>query len=276
MEVALRGGTTLYTGSAFKSQPAVNGGADIRYQCLWDRYHNMYLGLETGLGFGFDRAEFGDELSNSFSQKDAHGNELQYNVSAKINQISTSLQIEIPILFTAHIKGLVINVGPRLQSGIMENFDQMLKREQIDVYLPRYDVTLHNEPILGYVPEDELNKRETRLAPTLRLTLSAELGYEWAIPDYYTNRVHSVGLQVYAHYGVWALPTASSEHTLYVTQIEPISVRHPHAEAPLLEIGNLYAIANRNTHPISVGVRLYYTLRGADYPAHGWRRYHRR
>ena len=272
VSVALRGGVTLYTGTTFKAQPAVSGGADIRYQCLWDCYHDMYIGLETGLGFGFNRAEFGGELSNQFTQQDAHGNELQYNVSAKINQISTSMQVDLPILFSAHIKGVVLNIGPSLHSGIIENFDQILKREQIDAYLPRYDITLHNEPMIGYVPESELNKRETRFAPTLRLALSAEIGYEWAIPDYYTNREHYVGLQAYAHYGVWALPTAGSEHVLYVPAMKPIDEQNPHAKASTLEIGNLCAIANRKAHPISLGIRLYYTLRGADYRAYGWHR----
>lgn len=269
VSIALRGGTVLYSGTEYKSQPTISGGADIHYQCLWDCYHDIHIGIETGLGIGLDQAEFGGELSNSFIRQDIYGNELQYNVSAKVNQIFLSLQLDLPLLFTTHLKGVVLSIGPRLQSGIAEGIDQMLKREQINVYLPRYDVTIHNEPILGYVPEEKLNGRDIRLAPTLSLALSAEIGYEWGFSNYHTHRMHGIGLLLYAHYGIWTLPSTNNEHILNVPAID---INEPQPQAPQLEVGNLCAISNRYTHPISVGIRLYYTLREADYTAYGWHR----
>lgn len=275
VSVALRGGTVLYRGTDYKCQPTISGGADIHYQCLWDCYHDIHVGIETGLGIGLDRAEFGGELSNSFIRHDINGNELQYNVGAKVNQIFYNLQLDLPLLLTTHMKGVVLSIGPRLRSGIAEGSDQMLKHERIDVYMPRYDVTIHNEPVFGYVPEEKLNGRDIRFATSLNLVLSAEIGYEWEISNYYARHKHFFGMTLYGHYGIWTLPSNNNEQTLNVPEMAPLATNQTQPQKLQLEVGNLYAISNRYAHPFSFGVKLYYTFRGADYNAYGWHRLRR-
>lgn len=241
-------------------------GLDIGYQCMWRMQQEMYIGLRTGVGITYQTAAYKVDAISQFSNNDYLGNQMEYSIRADVNVDTKQFNVDIPIMFATRLYGFALNIGPRLHFPIYDTYKQKLYNTNVDVYYPKYDILIHNDPALAKWNTDDLKSEGNNAQPVLLISLSAEIGYEWALHDWYTNGSEQyIGLQLFVDYGLWGTyaKTKSSMMT-----VEPIAFV---GQVPEIKVGNI-ADAGVLAKPLTFGLRLYYTFQTNDYSGHGWNR----
>lgn len=241
-------------------------GVDIGYQCMWRMQQEIYIGLRTGAGIAYQTGSYTVSANSQFTNTDYLGNQMDYSIRADVKADTRQLNVDIPIMFATRIYGFALNIGPRLHFPVYDTYKQELSNTNVDVYYPRYDIPIHNDPSLAKWNTADMKSDGNKAQPIVMLSLSAEIGYEWALHDWYTyGSEQYIGLQLFVDYGLWGTyaKTKSSMMT-----VEPISRA---GQIPEINVGNI-ADAGVLAKPLTFGVRLYYTFQSTDYSGHGWNR----
>lgn len=267
LSIGVKGGLSDWQAKdVSNSSLGIYAGLDIGYQCMWRTQQEIYIGLRTGAGIAYQTGSYSVAANSQFSNTDYYGNQMDYSIRADVKADTKQLNVDVPVMFAARIHGFALNIGPRLHFPVYDAYKQELSNTNVDVYYPRYDVPIHNDPLFAKWNTADMKSEGHKAQPTVMLSLSAEIGYEWALHDWYAyGNEQYIGLQLFVDYGLWG---AYSKNTSSMMTVEPISVA---GQFPEIKVGNI-ADAGVLAKPLTFGVRLYYTFQSTDYSGHGWKR----
>lgn len=201
--IGLRGG---FASTMADPTPTMPLGYDLRFDLQYAHYwmnnpKKHMLGLMTGLSLGYMYTNrdivWDEEFTRSTSDGDVH-----YHVTAdNIRETNKQLQLEMPLMFSmVTTNGFYLNVGPRVLLPIRTPFEQVITNGHIVATdLETTDVMTDNV-IYGYLNEDQIKiSGMTKQKFDITVLVGVELGYEFRFAS-----GNSVGLGVYANYGVYS------------------------------------------------------------------------
>lgn len=201
--IGLRGG---FASTMADPTPTMPLGYDLRFDLQYAHYwmnnpKKHMLGLMTGLSLGYMYTNrdivWDEEFTRSTSDGDVH-----YHVTAdNIRETNKQLQLEMPLMFSmVTTNGFYLNVGPRVLLPIRTPFEQVITNGHIVATdLETTDVMTDNI-IYGYLNEDQIKiSGMTKQKFDITVLVGVELGYEFRFAS-----GNSVGLGVYANYGVYS------------------------------------------------------------------------
>lgn len=195
-------------------------------------------------GFGFESlydyvGQGTDKMLNSFDRIDKEADSIiyEYRYSDYVDYQQV-LSVGVPIYFGASIKHFFINVGARIDMGMLGMHKTTTMLQTVGTY-KRFVQTIENVPEYGYYRKDEYTYQNQYFIPTLSVTPTLELGGRWEV----AKRVE-MGFGVYAEY---SLPVIGEKKNLplvdysYVDE-NPQTMNHPNLRATLV----FNAIPNSN------------------------------
>lgn len=201
--IGLRGG---FASTMADPTPTMPLGYDLRFDLQYAHYwmnnpKKHMLGLMTGLSLGYMYTNrdivWDEEFTRSTSDGDVH-----YHVTAdNIRETNKQLQLEMPLMFSmVTTNGFYLNVGPRVLLPIRTPFEQVITNGHIVATdLETTDVMTDNV-IYGYLNADQIKiSGMTKQKFDITVLVGVELGYEFRFAS-----GNSVGLGVYANYGVYS------------------------------------------------------------------------
>lgn len=201
--IGLRGG---FASTMADPTPTMPLGYDLRLDLQYAHYwmnnpKKHMLGLMTGLSLGYMYTNrdivWDEEFTRNTSDGDVH-----YHVTAdNIRETNKQLQLEMPLMFSmVTTNGFYLNVGPRVLLPIRTPFEQVITNGHIVATdLETTDVMTDNV-IYGYLNEDQIKiSGMTKQKFDITVLVGMELGYEFRFAS-----GNSVGLGVYANYGVYS------------------------------------------------------------------------
>lgn len=201
--IGLRGG---FASTMADPTPTMPLGYDLRFDLQYAHYwmnnpKKHMLGLMTGLSLGYMYTNrdivWDEEFTRNTSDGDVH-----YHVTAdNIRETNKQLQLEMPLMFSmVTTNGFYLNVGPRVLLPIRTPFEQVITNGHIVATdLETTDVMTDNV-IYGYLNEDQIKiSGMTKQKFDITVLVGVELGYEFRFAS-----GNSVGLGVYANYGVYS------------------------------------------------------------------------
>lgn len=201
--IGLRGG---FASTMADPTPTMPLGYDLRFDLQYAHYwmnnpKKHMIGLMTGLSLGYMCTNrdivWDEEFTRNTSDGDVH-----YHVTAdNIRETNKQLQLEMPLMFSmVTTNGFYLNVGPRVLLPIRTPFEQVITNGHIVATdLETTDVMTDNI-IYGYLNEDQIKiSGMTKQKFDITVLVGMELGYEFRFAS-----GNSVGLGVYANYGVYS------------------------------------------------------------------------
>ena len=201
--IGLRGG---FASTMADPTPTMPLGYDLRFDLQYAHYwmnnpKKHMIGLMTGLSVGYMYTNrdivWNEEFTRSTSDGDVH-----YHVTAdNIRETNKQLQLEMPLMFSmVTTNGFYLNVGPRVLLPIRTPFEQVITNGHIVATdLETTDVMTDNV-VYGYLNEDQIKiSGMTKQKFDITVLVGMELGYEFRFAS-----GNSVGLGVYANYGVYS------------------------------------------------------------------------
>lgn len=201
--IGLRGG---FASTMADPTPTMPLGYDLRFDLQYAHYwmnnpKKHMIGLMTGLSLGYMYTNrdivWDEEFTRNTSDGDVH-----YHVTAdNIRETNKQLQLEMPLMFSmVTTNGFCLNVGPRVLLPIRTPFEQVITNGHIVATdLETTDVMTDNV-VYGYLNEDQIKiSGMTKQKFDITVLVGMELGYEFRFAS-----GNSVGLGVYANYGVYS------------------------------------------------------------------------
>ena len=201
--IGLRGG---FASTMADPTPSMPLGYDLRFDLQYAHYwmnnpKKHMIGLMTGLSLGYMCTNrdivWDEEFTRNTSDGDVH-----YHVTAdNICETNKQLQLEMPLMFSmVTTNGFYLNVGPRVLLPIRTPFEQVITNGHIVATdLETTDVMTDNV-VYGYLNEDQIKiSGMTKQKFDITVLVGMELGYEFRFVS-----GNSVGLGVYANYGVYS------------------------------------------------------------------------
>lgn len=201
--IGLRGG---FASTMADPTPTMPLGYDLRFDLQYAHYwmnnpKKHMLGLMTGLSLGYMCTNrdivWDEEFTRNTSDGDVH-----YHVTAdNIRETNKQLQLEMPLMFSmVTTNGFYLNLGPRVLLPIRTPFEQVITNGHIVATdLETTDVMTDNV-VYGYLSEDQIKiSGMTKQKFDITVLVGMELGYEFRFAS-----GNSVGLGVYANYGVYS------------------------------------------------------------------------
>lgn len=201
--IGLRGG---FASTMADPTPTMPLGYDLRFDLQYAHYwmnnpKKHMIGLLTGLSVGYMCTNrdivWDEEFTRNTSDGDVH-----YHVTAdNIRETNKQLQLEMPLMFSmVTTNGFYLNLGPRVLLPIRTPFEQVITNGHIVATdLETTDVMTDNV-VYGYLNEDQIKiSGMTKQKFDITVLVGMELGYEFRFAS-----GNSVGLGVYANYGVYS------------------------------------------------------------------------
>ena len=201
--IGLRGG---FASTMADPTPTMPLGYDLRFDLQYAHYwmnnpKKHMIGLMTGLSLGYMYTNrdivWDEEFTRNTSDGDVH-----YHVTAdNIRETNKQLQLEMPLMFSmVSTNGFYLNLGPRVLLPIRTPFEQVITDGHIVATdLETTDVMTDNV-VYGYLNEDQIKiSGMTKQKFDITVLVGLELGYEFRFAS-----GNSVGLGVYANYGVYS------------------------------------------------------------------------
>ena len=201
--IGLRGG---FASTMADPTPTMPLGYDLRFDLQYAHYwmnnpKKHMIGLMTGLSLGYMYTNrdivWDEEFTRNTSDGDVH-----YHVTAdNIRETNKQLQLEMPLMFSmVSTNGFYLNLGPRVLLPIRTPFEQVITNGHIVATdLETTDVMTDNV-VYGYLNEDQIKiSGMTKQKFDITVLVGMELGYEFRFAS-----GNSVGLGVYANYGVYS------------------------------------------------------------------------
>ena len=257
LSIGVRGGGQTYLptaalGASGEVRPGFGGTGtlDLRYTfygCLTDRFG---IGFTLGAGAGYGTSAIKGTSSDSYTNYDYLGNQIDYSINAAYKQSDRFAKAEASLMAAFCFGNIILNVGPRVMMPFATKSDITLSETTIDAYYPQYNVHVINEQITGKLDNSQFTMHNSQCAiPKYSLLIAAEVGYEW-----YFNDKTCLGLQLYADVGVWNKPSAVSYQPSALIQVAPITdAANP---VPAITVGSIEPmIASRRY--LDFGLRAY-------------------
>ena len=201
--IGLRGG---FASTMADPTPTMPLGYDLRFDLQYAHYwmnnpKKHMIGLMTGLSLGYMCTNrdivWDEEFTRNTSDGDVH-----YHVTAdNVRETNKQLQLEMPLMFSmVSTNGFYLNLGPRVLLPIRTPFEQVITNGHIVATdLETTDVMTDNV-VYGYLNEDQIKiSGMTKQKFDITVLVGMELGYEFRFAS-----GNSVGLGVYANYGVYS------------------------------------------------------------------------
>ena len=201
--IGLRGG---FASTMADPTPTMPLGYDLRFDLQYAHYwmnnpKKHMIGLMTGLSLGYMCTNrdivWDEEFTRNTSDGDVH-----YHVTAdNVHETNKQLQLEMPLMFSmVSTNGFYLNLGPRVLLPIRTPFEQVITNGHIVATdLETTDVMTDNV-VYGYLNEDQIKiSGMTKQKFDITVLVGMELGYEFRFAS-----GNSVGLGVYANYGVYS------------------------------------------------------------------------
>ena len=201
--IGLRGG---FASTMANPTPTMPLGYDLRFDLQYAHYwmnnpKKHMIGLMTGLSLGYMYTNrdivWDEEFTRNTSDGDVH-----YHVTAdNVRETNKQLQLEMPLMFSmVSTNGFYLNLGPRVLLPIRTPFEQVITNGHIVATdLETTDVMTDNV-VYGYLNEDQIKiSGMTKQKFDITVLVGMELGYEFRFAS-----GNSVGLGVYANYGVYS------------------------------------------------------------------------
>lgn len=253
LQVGLQGGGTYHF---IPSELMIRGdlGATAAFSFEMAHYKlnaNADLGFKTGFSVGFMQSSYNADFVQQYSNVDYYGNQMDYTTSGLVDFQRQQLFATLPLMFALRSKGLVWNIGMRLQLGLSELYKQQLSNPIIKAYYPAYGVELTNELITGIVTDDQLSMSIKRYTIALDAFATTELGYEHSFESN-----NALGILVYCNVGIWNnLPKPTYEP---IIQVSPIT--NPLDPVPTITINDAQQSLLSYDIPLQFGLKLYYSF----------------
>lgn len=240
-------------------------GLNVDYTCRWTlKNTNTQLGFLFGVDASRAAVSFWDDTHETFTNTDFLGNRMDYETMTHVTERVSAYYISVPLMFSFRHLGFTFNVGPQFMMPLAERFTQTLSNTHIYATYTRYDVQLRDELITGRLPQTA-NEGIEGVLPKYNVQVGVELGYDWSVA-----RHHSIGVQLFAHYGVWNnyIPQKNESTFLYVAPI--LSHENP---IPGVTVNGLRAPLAGSMNSFDCGIRVTYSFEETDFLGLGLHRY---
>ena len=215
--VGVRGGVAAQTMPAFGFSTLL----DLQYAHYWTKSSKSpKLGILTGLSVGY--MQFGQNKYNDSYNMITPDGTLDYAVEIdEVNALNRQVQLEIPVMFSAVLPiGLFVNAGPKLILPVYAGYKQTVTGVTLQATDLEMGVAIdENHWLMGAMtpdPNEIKGKNKSAFKPTIGL--GAEVGYELPVGT------HSLGIGLYATYGINTYKTAADSHVLTITPPDATNV----------------------------------------------------
>ena len=266
-QAGLRGGPALYMGSGEGAQWGETVGIDGRVGFVHDigRNRNVRMGFLTGAEVSYLHTSLGSGVNDRYTNYDYYGHAMNYSITAEnAYRGVNALNVAVPIYYTFLANGFRLNLGPKFLINAYSSTKVVLDNVHIDAYYPDYGVTVHDALITGRLA-DGTYEGGTRL-PILTLAISAEVGYEWEVDEFFPYENQRVGLTAYVDYGMWN--TLSGKPSVgSLIAVAPITDRDN--PVPGVTVNGVTEGYVGGLHYLSAGIRLYWCFEDMHRPSYG-------
>ena len=263
VSIGVRGGGQTYLASTTDPSSSVKGtfGAagtvDLRYTfygCLTDRFG---IGFTLGAGIGYGSTGIKGNHTDTYTNFDYLGNQMDYTVSSAFKQTDRFAKGEATLMASFCFGNVILNIGPRFMIPFSASSSLTITEANIDAYYPAYNVHVVNEQITGKLETPYTNNQSPITNNQYSVLMSAELGYEW-----YFNAKSCLGFQLYADVSVWdKKPSAVSYQPSVLIQAAPITdAANP---VPTITVGDVNPLISSRRY-LDFGVRVYYGFSVSD------------
>ncbi len=258
LSIGLRSGGQTYlptaaVGATGEVKPGIGGAGalDLRYSFYGDLSNNFELGFGLGVGFGYGTTALKGTSTDTYSNTDYLGNQMDYTVTSKFKQQDKFAKIDLALLCAMRFGGVTLNIGPRLMMPISATRSFTIHEANIDAYYPTYNVHVVNQLITGKL-ETPYTQASPSYLPTYHLLLGMELGYEWSL-----NNTNAIGVQAYADIAVWSSSITYPLSSDPLIQVAPIT--NADNPVPTVEVGSIEAFVSHQRY-VGFGLRAYYAF----------------
>ena len=259
LSIGVRGGGQMYLptaalGASGELKPAFGGTGtfDLRYTfygCITDRFG---IGFTLGGGVGYGTAGIQGNHTDTYTNFDYLGNQMDYTVSSTFRQTDRFAKGEATLMASFCFGNVILNLGPRLLIPFSESSSLTITEANIDAYYPAYNVHVINEQITGKLETPYTNDQLPITNYKYSVLIAAELGYEW-----YFNDRNCLGFQLYTDIGVWNSATTNPLTTNPLIQVAPIT--DAASPVPQVTIGSIDPLIKSRRY-LDFGVRVYYAF----------------
>jgi len=260
VSIGVRGGGQTYLSSTTDPSSSVQGTfggtgtVDLRYTfygCLTDRFG---IGFTLGAGVGYGSAGIKGHHTDTYTNFDYLGNQMDYTVSSAFKQTDRFAKGEATLMASFCFGNVILNIGPRFMVPFSASSSLTITDANIDAYYPAYNVHIVNEQITGKLDDNSKFKIQNSQCaiPKYTLLMCAEIGYEW-----YFSAKSCLGFQLYADIGVWNSATTNPLTTNPLIQVAPITdATNP---VPQVSVGSIEPLISSRRY-LDFGVRVYYAF----------------
>lgn len=255
VSIGARGGGQTYLSSTTDPSSSVQGTFggtgtfDLRYTfygCVTDRFG---IGFTLGGGVGYGAAGIQGNRTDTYTNFDYRGNQMDYTVSSAFKQTDRFAKGEATLMASFCFGNVIFNIGPRFMIPFATSSSLTISDATIDAYYPAYNVHVINEQITGKI-ETPVSYQQSVFSSQFSVLMTAELGYEW-----YFNDRNCLGLQLYADVSVWDKPSAVSYQPSVLIQVSPITdAANP---VPMVTVGDANPLISSRRY-LDFGIRIYY------------------
>ena len=230
--IGLRGGAASLMQNEKDKGSDWAGKWGLGYDALLDLQYAHYFGAKFGkkvnhgilVGVAVGWAQSGwksDVVSDTTVTTEA--GKVDYSINAKgVNEKDGQLMLEVPLMYSLLTeKGFFLNVGPKVQIPVWSRYNQQIANADVKATLQDYGVTLDNQAVMGLVQDNQVKTKGNWKNSTLKVMLSAELGYEW----FFRKSGNSLGLGVYGNYSLFDLYKNDNSNQLVGLESAPTATK---------------------------------------------------
>lgn len=240
-------------------------GVNVDYTCRWTlKNTNTQLGFLFGVDASRAAVSFIDDTHETFTNTDYLGNRMDYETMTHVTERVSAYYISVPLMFSMRHRGFTFSVGPQFMMPLAERFTQTLSDTHIYATYTRYEVQLRDELISGRLPQATYSGSESVL-PKYNVQVGVELGYDWNLAKH-----HAIGVQLFAHYGVWNNYTSQQSESTFLYVAPILSPENP---TPEVTVNGLRTPLAGSMNSLDCGIRVTYSFEETDYLGLGLHRY---
>ena len=251
ISVSLGGGiSTNFSQGEVKNQIRPMGTLNVGYAILGNVKDSLLLGFRTGLNVSYSEIGLAKNLTDSFTNYDYYGHQMDYKVKGDMQYRHQQINLELPIMFALRAKGFYFNIGCKVMSTVWNQYKQTISNADVSAYYPDYGVTVDDKVVTGLLSEEQKGKVSL---PYLTIAVSTEIGYLWKIKS-----GHSLGFDVFVDYAPWGFcyPTGKKERLIEVAPI----VNDCETPVAQVTVNPLYELSAVKYNYFTAGVKLVYAF----------------
>lgn len=235
LTLGVRGGVASWMQKAGESQWKVGGDGlfDLQYAFYKVTKSKNNVGFLVGASVGYVNSGMGLNGINDIYTTPTSDGDIRYTISANgIKEKDGAIVVEVPLMFSVvSEKGVFFNIGPRFQMPVWNHYALHFENPNIKAFFPEEGVEIDNRLITGLINDKAIESKGKFTSSSFNLLLGAEFGYEWQFKNN-----NSLGLGIYADYGVYSMYKNNSEaHSIIditapSSTIQPAQIRYQSAQ----------------------------------------------